>query len=420
MTTVATEPQIVSTPSLSVRAVPLGATAGSHAVVDFFSALIVPIMSVIEGRLEMTHAQGAMVLAVGSLCSGFVQPLVAWLSDRLDSRLLGPAAFSVAVVATSLIGQARTFEQLLLIQVVSTLAIGAFHPVAAAAAGQLSGARRSLGVSIFFCAGIAGGVSGHLSSPVLAGRYGLPSYVWLMIPGLLACIGLAWAVGRVSHRQHDGHAQRAAWAEGESRERWYAVGLLYLGNVLRFTVNMMMIQLLIRWSERTALSRTPETVLDESIRHAASLINGPIQASMQAGMAVGGLAAGMLLRRHHEKGALVAVPLAGAAAIAAFPFAGTSWAAYALSLATGIGFAGMVPVTIALGQRLLPHRTGLASGLMMGGAWGVAGIGPLLAQWIDREWGLTTAFVTTAALLAGAGVLSILLSPRLLARISPH
>jgi FSR family fosmidomycin resistance protein-like MFS transporter len=420
MTTVVSEPQIVSTPSLPVRSVPLAATAGSHAVVDFFSALIVPIMSVIEGRLHMTHAQGAMILAVGSLCSGFVQPLVAWLSDRLDSRLLGPISFAIAVVATSLIGQASTFEELLMVQVVSTIGIGAFHPVAAAAAGQLSGRRRSLGVSIFFCAGIAGGVAGHLSSPILAARHGLPSFVWLMIPGLFACVGLAWAVGRVSHRQHDGHAQRASWTELESRERWGAVWLLYFGNILRFTVNMMMIQLLIRWSERTALSRAPGAVLDESVRHAASLINGPIQASMQAGMAIGGLAAGALLRRHHEKAALVAVPVAGGVAIAVFPFAGASWGAYGLALATGIGFAGMVPVTIALAQRLLPHRTGLASGLMMGGAWGVAGVGPPLAQWIEREWGLAIAFAAAAALLCAAGVLSAALSSRLLARISPH
>ncbi|HZW08894.1 MAG TPA: MFS transporter [Phycisphaerales bacterium] len=419
MTTVATETPSV-TPSLPVRAVPLAATAGSHAVIDFFSALIIPIMSVLEGRLEMTHAQGALILAVGSLCSGFVQPLVAWLSDRLDQRMLGPISFAVAVIATSLVGRVQSYEQLMLVQIVGTLGIGAFHPVAAAAMGRLSGRRRSLGVSVFFCAGIAGGVAGHLSSPLIAGRLGMGAYLWLMIPGLLACLALAWAVRRVSHRPQDADALWAAWPAGESAARWRAVWVLYFGNVLRFTVNMMLIQLFIRWSEHAALSRDPGAVLDEAGREAASLINGPIQAAMQVGMAVGGLSAGAFLRRHHEKGALIAVPAAGALAVAAFPFAGGVWAPYALSLATGVGFAGVVPVTIALAQRLLPHRTGLASGLMMGGAWGFAGVGPPLAQWIDLRWGLSTAFIAAAALLFVAGLLSTALPAKLLARISPH
>ncbi|MBK7406159.1 MAG: MFS transporter [Phycisphaerales bacterium] len=421
MTSVSTTADPIPSPSqVSVRAARFGATAATHTVVDFFSALLIPIMSVLEGRLEMSHAQGAIILSVGSLCSGLVQPLIAWLSDRFDTRLLGPIAFAIAVVAISLVGHARTFEHLLVIQIVGTLGIGAFHPVAAAAVGQLSGRRRSLGVSIFFCAGMLGSVSGHLTSPRLAGRFGLESYVWLIIPGLLAACGLTWAVARVAHRNHDAHTQRASWAPGEAGARWRAVGLLYVGNVLRFTVNMMLVQLLIRWSEQSALAHVPETTLDAGVREAASMINGPMQAAMQLGMAVGGLAAGAFLRRHHEKGALVVVPLVGAVAIGAFPFVGAPWAPFALIFCAGVGFAGMVPVTIALGQRLLPHRTGLASGLMMGGAWGVAAIGPPLAQWIDRSRGLTTAFVATGLLLLVAGLLSTALPSRLMAKISPH
>lgn len=432
MTTVATIPQPALTPApIPQWRLRLGATVATHSVVDFFSFLIVPIMSVLEGRLHLTPTQGAIILSVGSVCSGFVQPLVAWLSDRLDTRVLGPVSFAMAVFAISLIGHARSFEHLLLIQIVGTAGIGAFHPTAAAAVGQLAGRRRSLGVSIFFFAGMAGGVSGNFLSPQMAKHWGLPGYVWLMIPGFLAVVMLAWAIGRVSHRHHDAHSQRASWAPGEARERWRAVGLLYIGNILRFTVNMMMVQLIIRWSEQLALSRVDATALDEAVRQSASTINGPMQGAMQIGMAAGGLTAGAFLRAHHEKGAMVVVPLAGAVAIAAFPFVGwmasevgavgfSSGLAFLLAIATGIGYAGIVPVTIALAQRLLPHRTGLASGLMMGGAWGFAAVGPPLAQWLIHGFGLTTAFLCTGALLCVAALLSAALPSKLLARISPH
>lgn len=431
MATIAATPPPAASAAVSRRPARLAVTLGTHSVVDFFSFLIIPIMSVLEGRLDLTPAQGAIILSAGSICSGFIQPVVAWMGDKLDTRMLGPVAFAAAVLAISLVGNAQSFEHLLLIQVVGTLGIGAFHPTAAAAAGQLAGRRRSLGVSLFFCAGMAGGVSGNVLSPQLAKHFGLPAYIWLAIPGLLAAAALAWAIRSVPHRHHDADDQRRAWTAEEARARWVAVAILYAGNVLRFTVNMMMVQLIIRWSEQVALARSAATTLTPAVRETASTINGPLQGAMQLGMAVGGLSAGAFLRRHHEKAALIAVPLVGALAVAGYPFAGAlaegmgaggmvAGFAFVLAMATGVGYAGVVPVTIALGQRLLPHRTGLASGLMMGGAWGFAAVGPPLAQLLINRAGLETAFLATAGLLCAAGFLSITLSSRLLERISPH
>ncbi|MCC7389105.1 MAG: MFS transporter [Phycisphaerales bacterium] len=428
----ATEPIRPPEPgAIALRPLRLAATVGSHTVVDFFSFLFIPIMSVLEGRLHLTPGQGAVIISAGSVCSGFVQPLAAWLGDKLDTRVLGPLAFAVAVVAVSLVGHAQTFEHLLLIQVLGTLGIGAFHPTAAAAVGQLAGQRRSLGVSIFFCAGMAGGVLGNLLSPHMAAGWGLPAYTRLILPGLLAVVVMLWAIARVPHRHHDAHAQRAGWAPGEARARWTTVGLLYAGNILRFTINMMMVQLLIRWCEQLALARAGAGVLTDAVRESAAAVNGPMQAAMQLGMAAGGLSAGAFLRTHHEKGALVVVPIAGAAAIIAFPYAGALTdalgapallltAAFLLAVATGVGYAGTVPVTVALAQRLLPHRTSLASGLMMGGAWGFAAMGPPIAQALINALGLTPTFLITGLGLAGAGVLSLGLPGKLLARISPH
>ncbi len=430
-----TEPADVSLtetePVVSLRPARLGATIATHGVVDFFSFLFIPILSVLEGRLDMTHAQGAIILGVGGLFSGLVQPLVAWLGDRFDTRLLAPFSFALAVVAFSLVGFARSFEDLLVIQIIGTIGIGAFHPAAAAAVGQLAGRRRSLGVSLFFVAGMTGGVSANMLSPLLAKHYGLQNYAWLMIPGLIVVAVMIWAMARVPHRHVDAHTQRASWSEEEARGRWVAVGLLYIGNVLRFTVNMMMMQLVIRWCEGLAMTRAGATELTDALRESASTINGPMQGAMQIGMAAGGLSAGVFLRKHHEKSALIVVPIVGAVAIVAFPYAGafTQWLSvpgllsvlvFALAIATGVGYAGTVPVTIALAQRLLPHRTGLASGLMLGGAWGFAAVGPPIAQWLIGTVGLSSAFVVTGVLLGGAGLLSLALPGRLLARISPH
>ncbi len=409
-------------PSARPTAIPvrarLAAVCVSHAVVDLFSALVVPILSVLEGRLNLDAKQGAFLIGAGSLCSGAIQPLVAWLSDRYDTRLLGTIGFAFAVLAVGCVGFARDYTDLLILQLVGTAGIGAFHPVSAAAVGHLSGRRRSPGVAMFFTAGMAGGITGFWGAPWFVHTFGVPAYAWLIPGGLLCVVLLAWATHGVTHRHHAARDLHAALPAAERRSRWLAIGVLYAGNALRFTANMALVYLLVRWAEEQVLTRAGASGLDAAMRSAASQINGPLQAGMAIGMGVSGLAAG-LARTHHETMLLVTVPVLGAVAAALFPHAGHS-AAYLLAALAGVGYAGVIPITIALAQRLLPHRTGLASGLMMGGAWAVAAAGPPLAQWIASpeglNLGLVGAFYAVAGLLLVSGLLGLALPGSLIER----
>ncbi len=84
-------------------------------------------------------------------------------------------------------------------------------------------------------------------------------------------------------------------------------------------------------------------------------------------------------------------------------------AGFVLTVVAGLGFGGLIPVSISLAQRLLPHRTGLASGLMMGGAWMFAGSGALVAERVFTEWGFEAAFYATGGFMLLAAGLSALL-----------
>jgi MFS transporter, FSR family, fosmidomycin resistance protein len=414
-------------------------TVGVHSLVDFFSFVVVALLPTFATRLDLSTAEKATILAAGSIFSGFSQPVVAWLSDRLDTRSLGTLGMAVAVVSVGLYGFATSFWMLLALAALAATGIGAFHPPAAAAMGQLSGRRRSLGVAIFFMAGMLGGMAGNVLSPryveamsVAAGSSGEPAVgaglralAWLMIPGLAGCVLLGWAIHRVGHRDHNHRDLRSAIPAAEMRLRWRAVALLYLGNIAKFTVNMALVYLYIQWIERWTLMRAGVAELDPALGLTASAGNGLMQAAMQFGMGCGGIALGALLTWQWEKRALVAIPLAGAGFIALFPhtdrLAATAPGAVlplALLLAAigGIGFGGMIPVSIAIAQRLLPHRTSLASGMMMGGAWGFAAAGPFLARWLERQIGLDASFAVVAGLLVAPAALAAFIPAALLRR----
>lgn len=409
----------------------LAATIGVHYTVDAFAFVIVALLPLLTTRLGLVPWQVATLLAAGSICSGAIQPIVAWLTDLYDTRLFATLGLFVAVISIGLIGFVDSFAMLLAVQCLSSAGIGAFHPPAAAVTGQLSGAKRTLGVSCFFLAGMLGGASGNLVSPlwvrsftpVVDGTpmvvYGLRALVWFVIPGLMAVALLWWAIHDVPHAPVGARESHAMLSKRERRQRWFAVGLLYVSAALRFTANLALVYLYVKWTQQYTLAQAGATELTEALALRASAFNGVLQGSMPIGMGVGGLAAGFLLRAHHEKLALVLVPMLGAAAIMLAPVAsdlraGVIPAVIGIAIVAGMGFGAMVPVAISLAQRLLPHRTGLASSLMLGGAWMFAAVGPFFVDWAEGQFGLAGAFRLTAGVLVFSGLVVIGLPGRVI------
>ncbi|MEZ6235305.1 MAG: MFS transporter [Phycisphaerales bacterium] len=417
----------------------LGTIIGAHIVVDYYSFIIVALLPLLAARLSLDNAEKAMVLGMGSITSGFIQPLVAWIGDRLNTRVIATIGLGVAAGACSVVGLAQGFWSLMLIAGVGTMGVGAFHPPAAAVMGQVSGSRRSLGVSLFFLAGMIGGMAGNVASPQFvrwAGRLaggegdgviglGLQWMCVLVVPGLLVALLLAKAIHAAPHRHDGAHDHHRSLSPEVRRLRWRAVWLLYASNVTRFTTNMALVYLFVRWIETRAAEHAGVEQLAGEVALRASAVNGTFQAAMQFGMGAAGLAAGWLLRARHEKASLVAVPLLGAACIAAMSGVDSLGLGHnamlgvglLLAVLAGMGFGGTVPTVIALAQRLLPHRTALASGMMMGGAWGLAFVGPMLAEWIEARAGLGVAFLATAGLLVVCAVLGALLPGRVVREV---
>ena len=84
-------------------------------------------------------------------------------------------------------------------------------------------------------------------------------------------------------------------------------------------------------------------------------------------------------------------------------------AATALSL-TGFFLVSSFAVTVVMAQDLWPENVGLASGMMVGFAFGVGGLVVPLIGLIAERWGLLTALQVIVAFPVSAVVLTILLA----------
>jgi MFS family permease len=443
------EPPALAGDTVTHRRIRLWTPIVTHSVTDFLSFVTVALMPLLAVRLDMSIDQKALLLSLGAFASGGVQPLVAWINDRLDSRLTGALGLATAAVCVGSLGYAQTFPQLLILFFFGILGVGAFHPATAAATGQLAGTRRSAMLSVYFLFGMIGGILGNVLSPqyvnamghlsgaggTAATDTGLRSLVWFIPPGLIAAGVLAWSIRRIPHRHHAAHDDHHALPRAEQTRRWIAFWILYAGNVIRFTTNQMLVYLMIEWTERLVRTDAGVAALNEQLGQKASELNGPLQGSMQVGMGFGALALGFFLPARHEKKAFILIPLIGAGAMLAIPTAvplaqGLGWSgtfaaasvAGVLTIVAGFGFGSLVPVSMSLGQRLLPHRTSFASGMMLGGAWCVAVVGPQIMRIIHEgvDSNLETGFAVAAGGIALASVLACWLPGRLIREIAPH
>jgi FSR family fosmidomycin resistance protein-like MFS transporter len=413
------EAQVVDRQSVrrnSLIALPIGALLIGHYAVDAYSSLLPPILGVVEHQYFMLPGTAALLLGVGSICSGLAQPLFAWISDRLKTRIFATAGVTLSALAISTLGFAPNSFVVFLLYAIGMTGVGMFHPIAASAIGRIAGNRRGMALGWFFVFGMGGFFTGSLVGPSFAtGSGGLRSLWFLVVPGLVVAAAIQVALGKMgvaeSRRMIGGGAEDEPAA---ARYDWYSIGLLYVTAVIRFVVNTAIIYLLLRWVEQYVAELHPEWT-DQQVADYSAPVAGRANAVMFVGQAIGGLVAGTYIAAGREKMPLIFTPILFSPAIMALAFTKPGWWGLAACFLVGISFSSMTPVTISMGQRLMPNHTNLASGLLLGGAWVIASIGPMIAEVVIQRFDLGTAIISCGCFLALSGIVAMGLNSRSLA-----
>lgn len=406
----------------------------SHAAVDLYAAVVPALSLALAASLHLSKPQLTALFVINSVMSGVSQPVFAWLTDRLDTRLCAPIGLAISALCLSLIGYADSYAQLIALQVVGQIGVGMFHPIGAALAGQIGRGLsfgRSMAVTLFFTAGMLGSVLGPVLVTRMNERFGMTSLAWLIPFGLIFALVLHRGTRGVAHRQPR-HASAEPIAPEKLRACASAVRLLFAAAVLRFGVNNALFFLFSQWCDQ----RIP----DDAAK--ASSATGGVFAVASIGMGVASLVAGRTVRPGSEKGPMVVLPLVASPLVAAMGFVdpGASWTMplmMGLAFITASGYAATAPLAITLAQRLMPGKTGVASSLMMGGAWTVSSGFPFLALFAislgngkahagapapasGDHVSLLAGFVLMAVLLALNGVMSMMLPSKLLKETAEH
>lgn len=330
---------------------------------------------------------------MGALLLGqALQPLYGWLSDHVGGRRLIFTGIAGTTLGGAAIGLAPGYWTLLMVLLTIGITNSMFHPQALAAVRQLSRERDGFYMSVF----LVGGELGRGIWPVLASlvvTYAGLGLLWLLaLPAMLSLPWLHRAVPPLTRRRAD--AAPVVW-----RHHRLDLAKVVAYSALRATMIFSLVTFVpIIWHTRGGSLSGGATLI------AIVLVTG----------IVGNLGGGHLADRFGRKTVLFVASSFSAVLLAGFLSASGIWLWPLLAL-LGVSLFATLPLSILMGQDILPENRSLGAGLALGlanslGALAVMGLGALTLYWSPE---------TVLWINAGLGAVAVALIPFLPERAEP-
>jgi FSR family fosmidomycin resistance protein-like MFS transporter len=326
-----------------------------HFFIDLYSAALGTFQPVLGDRLGLSLTQAGILGGMMGLSSSVMQPVWGFLSDRFHTRLFSALAPAVAGIFISALGIAPSFGWLIVLVVLGGMGIASFHPQASARATLGLTGNRGRWMAIFISAGTLGlalGPTYFSAWLTLAGPF---RTCWAAVPGVLITVLLL--VLLPVHEPPAGPRKRYEWRPLAAV--WKPLTVLYFLVFIRSVVQVVFSQFLPLYLHR----ERGFTIADASYSLSLYLAFG----------AIGGFVGGHMADRFGGRKVIMISMIGCLPFLALFFLAGGALSIIGLAL-TGLVLLFTIPVNVVMAQELVPSQSGTVSALMMGFAWGMAGL----------------------------------------------
>lgn len=352
------EPEAPPEPAATARAgiVTLVLLSLGHLSVDLYSGAVGALQPVLVERLGLSLTQAGILGGAFVFSSALMQPVYGYLSDRFRTKLfaaLGPAIVGICISA---LGLAPVYGWLVAMVMLGGSGAAAFHPQASAGVARGTESRRGGWMAVFVCSGTLGLSIGPTYITTIVIWVGLPNSYLAALPGILVSLLLLVYLPAPARRASHGPGG-FDWAPLHAV--WKPLVILYLVVFFRSIVQITFMQFLPLYLHLERGFSLP----DASYALTAYLAAGAL------GGFIGGHLSDWLGRR-----TVILLSMAGC-----LPFLGLFFFADGVVAMVGLVLSGSmllftIPVNVVMAQELVPSQAGTVSALMMGFAWGAAGI----------------------------------------------
>lgn len=339
--------------------------AAGHLINDFLNGVLTAILPLLAVQFKLSYAEVGILTMTSSVSSSLVQPIFGYISDKKGSPWL--LAFSALALGLGLvwIPFAPSFLLLLPAVVLSGIGSAAFHPDASRAVYFAAADKRGLAQSVFQVGGNSGIALSALALLFL-GHVGMNGTIWFMLPSVLSTVMMItlarWFSTRLSeYRKNRSAATSAAANQGKASKG----GLTLLVAVV---------------TVRSWITSGITTFVPLYVIHFYGVLTTNVWLYTFIFLlfgAFGTMAGGPMADKVGQRNVIrmsmmVSTPLA-----VLLPYLPQSLLLVDLA-ALGFFLLSTFAVTVVYGQEMLPGNIAMVSGLLIGFAGGVGGIGTML------------------------------------------
>jgi len=362
-----------------------------HIWVDASQGILPVVLVKLKELFALTYFQAGLAMAVLNITSSVIQPIFGYISDRFYTGWFIPMGILWTALSMGLLGWAPSYQLSLILLGLAGLGTAAFHPRALMTVFRVSGSRRGFGVGLFSTSGNLGFALGPLVGGLLVFQLGLHATMGLLFPAVaLVLLILVYPGDLLKRDTHGRTGPKTAFHRESYPIPWFSLTGVCLIVVLRSWVYMSFMTYLPMFFKNLGVD--PKA---GSLMLTVFLVGG----------AASGLYGGHLSDRIGRRRVMIASMLLFPLFMSFMLMSSGLWL-WVLAGASGAALLASFSVTTVLAQELLPGHVGLASGLVLGLAFGTGGVGTALSGYIADVLGLyptlrVLAFVPVAgALLA--------------------
>ncbi|WP_371381249.1 MFS transporter [Sporomusa aerivorans] len=351
--------------------------SAGHLFADLNQGALPAILPFLIAEYNLSYAAAAGLVFAASFVSSVVQPLFGYFADKSSKPWLMPGGILLAGCGLAAVGFLSNYWLIFAAVTVSGVGIAAFHPEAARMANKVSGEKKGTGISIFSVGGNAGFALGPVITTASLLFWGLKGTLILIVPAAIMAAIIAAQAGRLQEFQTVGKKTGDIRDAAVEKDEWAPFS--------RLTV-VIFCRSIIFYSLNTFLPLYWINILQQSKAAGGSALTILFMIGAVSTLFGGQLADRFGYNKIIRIGFVALLPF-----LAVFTMVNNVALATILLIPIGMTlFAPNSPMTV-LGQKYLPNRLGLASGVTLGLAVSVGGITAPMLGWFADKYGLPLA-----------------------------
>ncbi len=326
-----------------------------HFFIDLYSAGLSTFQPLLGEKLGLSLTEAGVLGGLMVFSGSVVQPAYGYLADRFHTRLFSALAPAVAGIFVCCFGLAPSFGWLVILVLLGGAGIASFHPQASAQATLGLPGNRGRWMATFISAGTLGLAVGPTYFSTFFTHLGLSRSYWAAVPGVLVTLFLLSVLPKAPRSEHS----HSRFDLRPLKAVWKPLTILYFLVFIRSVVQVVYSQFLPLYLHRERGFSLPDASYTLSLYLGAG--------------AIGGFVGGHLADRFGGRRIILISMVSCLPVLALFFLASGPLSLIGLAL-SGLALLFTLPVNVVMAQELVPSQAGTVSALMMGFAWGMAGL----------------------------------------------